>query len=226
MELNLLEKFVLLAHNPRKNGLLISDIQLKNGLIGAILMDLSMNGVLMVVRDRLFIHDTNKIHHLLASEVASDITKDPKEHTLDYWIRHLAGKADKYKWLVMDQLAEKELIKIEEKKFLGVFTYRTTRLLNASARTELVKSAKRQLFNPDKNVINEDTIMTGLIAASNLHVALAKNERESRNIQFRLKKELQYSPIGGSVYKSIRRLRSAIRVSVVTAPSTNVPVGN
>lgn len=217
MELSLLEKFVLLAQHPTKRRFLTSEIQLHNGLIGALLMDLSLHGNLMIIRDELVVKKGNGIEHPMAAEVAAEIVKSPKNRKLSYWINHLVKKAPHYKRFVINQLAEKGILQVENKRFLGIFRYQKSKLINSDVRKRLVASARHQILYPDRDNINEETVMTGLIAASKLHHAITRGTAEKLMIQSKLKDILKHSPLGGKIHQSINQVQSAMLFSIVSS---------
>jgi len=216
MQLGVLEKFLLIAHHPLKRRLLISEIQLNHGIIGAILLELSLQGKVSIVKDQLIIKDINDIQSPIIKEVANIINTSHKPRKIKYWVMKLARKSPKYKWYILNQLVKKQLIAIEEKRFLGLFPYKKSSVTDRDARSALLREIHHNIISP-KELSEEDAVMLGLVEACKIYKAFSSDRAEISNIKSNLKGILKDNPIASSIDQTVKQVQSAIIISVVTS---------
>jgi hypothetical protein len=58
MELNITEKFLLLGLHPEKGRFIISDVHLSYGLVGAILLEMSIDNRIAIENNRVILKET------------------------------------------------------------------------------------------------------------------------------------------------------------------------
>ena len=97
MNLSSVEKFLVLAHHPQKGKFMISDIHINYGIIGAILLDMSLEDKIKIENDRLVLKGSIELDDLIRSEIALQISQSTKPRKIRYWMSKLARKSRKYK---------------------------------------------------------------------------------------------------------------------------------
>ena len=95
MELNISEKFLLLAHHPKKKRFIVSDIRLKYGLIGAVLLDLSLEEHFEIKNKKVIVKSNSKHSDFVFHELLQAMKNSGKDRKLRYWVRNFSYKARK-----------------------------------------------------------------------------------------------------------------------------------
>jgi len=223
MELNTVEKFLLLAKHPEKFWFRISEIQFKFGLIGACFLELSLKNTIDVKNDRFII--INKLKSTNSEypgfERISDLIENStKERKPRYWIQKIARKSRIYKWEFLNGLEKKKLIRIEHKTFLWI-PYRRCYLIDSRTRNKLIEHL-REIVLYKKKKSEEDVAILGMVEACKMHKIIAKDRHERRIMRKELKTILKDSPISATVESTIRQVQTAITIAIAasTAAST------
>lgn len=216
LNLNTQERFLVLAQHPEKGRFVISDIQLNFGIIGAILLDLTVNDEIKIENDILTTTgksgSTNKNNH----EVLSIISSSTKQRKVKTWLSKLARKSRYFKWEIIKNLETMNIIKVEQKRFLGLIPYRRCYLTDKQFRGELLNNLRNQvLFKTD--FIPADLVLLGLVEACQMHKHLAKDRQELKTIKEKLKKIIKDNPIASGVSETIRQVQAAVITGVVAA---------
>lgn len=224
MKLDLLEKFILLAHHPEKRRFLISDLPINYGLIGAMLLDMSLEERIDIQNDDLILKDHRNISNPMIAEIATTIHQSKKKRKVKYWVMKFGQKASKYKRRILESLEKKNIIEIERKKFLGLIPYIKTNVSDRRLRDRLVQEVRENVLNR-RDIADEDTLMLGLVESCKMYRALSADKEEIKRMKANLKDILKDSPIADSIDKTVKQVQSAIIVSVI-ASSTAATAAN
>lgn len=216
MQLDVLEKFVLLAHHPAKRRYLISELYINYGIIGAMLLDLSLMKKLDLRDEMLIITDRNDIPNPMVAEIAKEIYQSGKQKKVKFWVMKYGRKAAKYRRNILESLASKNVMEIERKKFLGLFPYIKTRVSDRRTQENLAREIKSKVFN-HQDISDEDTVMLGLVEACKMYRALSNDRDEIKRMKAHLKNILKDSPIAESIDKTVKQVQSAIMISIITS---------
>ncbi|MGZ2369260.1 GOLPH3/VPS74 family protein [Ancylomarina sp. YFZ004] len=216
MNLSSVEKFFVLAHHPQKGKFMISDIHINYGLIGAILLDMSLEDRIKVEDDRLVLKGSIEFNDLIRSEIALQISQSEKPRKIRYWMSKLARKSRKYKWTVLNDLSDKRIVRIEEKRFLGLIPYKKTYLQDNVKRDSLIEELRRDVFTHRK-LNKENVVILSLIEACKMHKILASDKSELRVLRKELKDLLIDSPIADVLDKTIKQVQAAIMGAVIAS---------
>lgn len=215
MNLNTIEKYLLLAQHPTKGRFTYGQF-VNYGVIGASLLEMSLKDGVSVENELLILKDDIEFDNPVLLEISTLIKSSEKPRKIKHWIHKLARKAAKYKWSFLNELENKKLIRIEHKKFLGLFPYRRCYLIEDSIRESLTQDVKRKILNkPEMN--NEEILILGMIEACQMHKIITSDKQELKTIKKELKQLLKEIPIAGTVAKTIKEVQAAIIVAVVTS---------
>lgn len=216
MKLNTQESFMLMAQHPEKGRFVISDIQLQYGLIGAILLDLSINGSIRIENNVIIpvvkAEGTNKIN----DEVLQTIIDSPKHRKINAWISRLTRKSRSIKWETLGNLELRNFFRIEHHKFLGIIPYRKCYLINKYARQELLTQL-RNIILFQKEASSENLVLLGLIEACQMHKQLAGDKQELKVIKEKMKQIIKESPIAAGVSETIKQVQVAVTTAVISS---------
>lgn len=216
MKLNTIEKFLLLAKHPVKKRFIISEMHINYGIIGGILMEMSLENRIKLDNKSLLLENMEPSTNYLINDVSAIITKSTKTRKIRYWMTKLNRYSNKYKWLVLQELASKNLIGIEESKFLGFIPIKKSYLINATARIEIIEEL-RQIILFKKEISDENMGLLGLVEACKMHTIISREKEELKRIRKELKQMIKNSPIATTVDQTIREIQAAIIASVIAS---------
>lgn len=224
MELNTVEKFILLAKHPEKYWYKIPPIQFKFGMIGAALLELSLKNILEIKEGRFQINTNSEIKNsdYPGLERISELIKNSrKARKPRYWIQKIARKSRMYKWEIFLGLERKRLIRIEHKSFLWI-PFRRCYLIDSRTRNKLIDHL-REIVLYKKKKSEEDVAILGMVEACKMYKIIAKDRHERKLMRKELKAILKDSPISKTVESTIRQTQIAISMAI--AASTAAAAG-
>jgi golgi phosphoprotein 3 len=220
MKLNTAEKFLILAHHPEKGRFVINGLQLSYGIVGALLLEMSLEKIVSVQDNRLVYSSAGIEKDPVISELSATIRQSEKSRRKRFWISKFARKSRRYKWTILGQLTDKRLIRIENKKFLGLIPYKKSYIIDSSIRTELIRTARNNVLNR-KDLNEENVVVLGLIVACNMHRIISSDHQELKKIRKELKEIIKESPIAGVLAETIKQVRTAIIASVAASSAAS-----
>jgi golgi phosphoprotein 3 len=227
MLLNLTESFLLIAQHPSKSRLYINGVPLQHGIIGSLLLELSLEERLEIKDGKLMPGERKNQPDTLLAEIEDMIRSSTKPKKVKHWLTRLAGKSNRYKWFIFEKMEKKRLVRIEKRKFLGLIPYRITSLTGRKQRTSLIRDFKQALYK--KENLNEKAMMLlGLVHACSLHKAFTDDRKERRKLKKDLKKFMDENPLTDAIGKTIKEVQAAVMVSIMaaTAASTTATSGH
>jgi hypothetical protein len=215
MELNIAEKFLLLAHHPTKSRFLISGIMINYGLIGALLLELSTEGKISVRNKELVLktrHDSDPVF----SEIISTIGRASKPRKMKFWISRLSRKSNRFKKELMQNLERKRMIRINNKKFLGLFPYKLYYLTETKTRDKMISELKKVVFQP-KELTAEEGALLGLTVACKMYRVITTDPTELRTIKKKLRVLIKDMPLAEAVDETIKVVQAAIVAGIAAS---------
>ncbi len=223
MKLSIAEKFLLLAQHPEKGWYITGDTQVVYGLIGALLMEMSLANRFRMESKKLILNTEEKSENAIFADIEMRIAKK-KPRKVKTWVSYLANKSRKYRIAIQNEMMSKRLIRVEQKKFLGLIPYRRVYLVETKTRNTLIHDLKRAILS--KHNLDDETIsLLAIINASEMYKVFAKDRVERKHVKKELKKLVKENPIANSLSQSIMEVQAAIAISV-TAVSVATVSGN
>lgn len=216
MKLNTVEQFLLLAKRPVKAGFAISDVHLSYGMVGAILLEMSLLDMIEIKDDRLVLKNSISSGNPTIAEVESVINASTKTRKVKYWVSKLARRSRKSRWAALAELENKNLIRIENKTFLGIIPYSRSYLTNQEARNTLIRELNSSILS-GKELSNEAIVVLGLVEACKMHKIIANNRQELKYIRKELKGIIRQSPIANAVDKTIKEVQAAVTGTIIAS---------
>jgi len=216
MNLSIPEKFLLLAQHPDKGRLIISGLQLQYGIIGALLLQMSVEERISIENDLVILKSGKGKPVPLIAEIEMLIRNSKKQRKLRYWVTKLARKSNKYKKAILENLASARIIRIEPRKFLGLIPYKNVYLVNRRLRNDLVRQLKSSLIS--KHELNNDqVVLLGLVEATKMYKVFASDSGELKQIKKTLKELIRENQIAGTVDKTIKEVQAAIFTTIIVS---------
>jgi len=214
--LSIAEKFVIIAHHPEKGRFMISQMYIQYGIPGALLLELTLNDRIDLKDSRLLLKSARGADKGIMGDLASMISGTAVPKKTGYWIRKLARRYNKYLKEIIKDLEQKRLVRLEDRKFLGLIPYQKSYLIESYTRSNLIRQLKGSIM-VTRDLSVENMALAGLIEACRMHRLLTTDRDELRTIRTQLKKTVKESPVTDAVGKTIREVQAAIMASVTAA---------
>jgi hypothetical protein len=131
--LTLAEEYFLLSIDDDKGKVIaaVSD-GLNLGLAGALLADLALHGKIGLSDKRLSVLDAAPTGEALLDEALASMAAEKRQRKAGYWIERFGNK--KLARKVSERLAEKNVLRIEKKRYLWVIPFEVYPQVDASAK--------------------------------------------------------------------------------------------
>lgn len=214
--LNTSEKFFLLAHHPEKGRLVVSRQYFRYGLVGAILLDLCLDGRIGFDNGRITPRPGNTPADPVKYEVLKMITDSARPRRAGYWVRKLAFRYTRYMNQIVAELAGKRLARIEETKLLGIIPRSRSYLTESYTRDNLIRKLKNDIL-VYRGDAGESSALAGLVEACRMRRILSTDREELKMIRSQMKMILKESPVSDAVAQTIRQVQAAVITSVATS---------
>ena len=180
MELNLVDKFILLALDDDKGVFAQEPFALTYGLAGAILLELSFKEYISIVDKKVVVRSHKRIGDPFLDTFLGHLTKSKKNKSLSYWIQSFGNKERSIKKDILDKFIRKGLLVKREEKFLWVFNNDKFPTVNAKPENEL----RRRLFEileQDSKPEVDELMLISLIDTCKLNSFVYGKERAKKN---------------------------------------------
>jgi len=218
MDLNTVERFILIAHHPDKGRFKITPIHFKYGIAGAILVELSLRKNIEIQNGRIRVNDKSDpqdIDYPIFEQITQTIAKSGRTRKPKYWLQKFSFRSRKLKWEFLKGLEKKKLVRIEKLSFLWI-PYRKCYLVDARTRQSLIQNLKESiLYRKKKN--EEDIAIMGIIEACSMDRMLATDRSQRKLIRNELKKVLKESPF----FQIFKDIISQIRIALIAVASAS-----
>ena len=223
MEMNTVQKFVLLAQHPTKGRFITPNTNLHCAIIGAILLEFSFREILELKRGRLLLKKEGIYSDPMFAKVSELLNCVEKPRKIRYWINKLSGHSKDFKQMILEDFEKNNVIKFVDTKILGLFPYQKHFLVAHHIRNDLIQQLKINiLFH---HALNQENFgVLGLVRACNMHKIFSSNRNELKVIKKSLTELLEESPVASAVDNTIKEIQAAI-VGGVAASTVAVSAG-
>lgn len=207
--LSISEKLLILAHHTDRARFRISEIHVKYGLIGALLLEMAVEEKIAIENNKLILKDTGKQSDPILEELTVKLKSHGIPRNIRFWIKRLAQKSTRFKWELFYGLEQKKVVRLEHMKLLGVIPYKRSYLINKKLQYDLIKETRNSIMQ--QGALNaEQLVILGLVKACKLDKILCRERGERKIINQRLKAIMKSSPIAEGVDLTIRQVQAAI----------------
>ena len=210
------EKFVMIAHHPERGRFMVSQMYIQYGIAGAILLDMTLENNFDIKDGKLLLKTGRQADKTVSGLVASMISGSGKSRKPGYWVRRIAGRYNRYLRQILKEMEQKRLVRLEDRKFLGLIPYQKSFLIESYTRSNLIRQLKSSIL-VYKGASEENMALAGLVEACRMQRILSSDRGELRTIKTQLKKIVKESPVSDAVGKTIREVQTAIMASITGA---------
>ena len=195
---------------------MISQMYIQYGIPGALLLDLTLDDRIDLKDSRLLLKSARVADKGIMGDLATMISGTAVPKKTGYWIRKLARHYNKYLKQILKDLEHKRLVRLEDRKFLGLIPYQKSYLIESYTRSNLIRQLKGSIM-VTRDPAGDNMALAGLVEACRMHRLLTTDREELRTIKTQMKKTVKESPVTDAVGKTIREVQAAIMASVTAA---------
>jgi len=227
MELNLVDKFILLALDDDKGTFAREPFALTYGLAGVILLELSLREYIHVIDKKVVLRSHKRIGDPFLDTYLERLTKSKKNRSLSYWIQTFGNKERSIKKEILDKLIRKGILSKREEKFLWVFNNDKFPTVNSKPENALRKRLFEILEQYGTPEVDE-LMLISLIDTCKLNSFVYGKERAKEN-KDRIKsvlKEAERSSLINDTLKEVQKTILAMIVVLITTTTAATTSGS
>ncbi|MEE4215176.1 MAG: GPP34 family phosphoprotein [Bacteroidales bacterium] len=209
MENKVTEQFISLSLNPESGRYLVLGNYLTYGIIGALLMDLSLAGKIIIEGNKVMIARDNSMTGIPACDrMLKSISESGKERKIQVWVRRLGSRSAWYRKEMQKYFVKSGILKEEKKRFLFI-PYRLHYVATPGVRKNLILRYK-DIILYKKQPEEHEIMLMGLMYACRMHRILTKGGPERRKIRKRLVEIVKDNEFASGINKAIIEMQAAI----------------
>lgn len=215
MDHSVAEQFVILALDPEKGRVTLSNIHFRYSLTGALLMDYLEQGEITTEKKRI-VPFFRKNGELLHDLFADKIMRSSKNRKISFWISRMALKSRYIFREMIKSLTKEKIIRTEQRKLLNIFPYYRYWFIDISIRTNLIELL-REILLYGKKPGKKEIMLLGLVEASRAYSVLTHERGESKLLRKKNSALLKGDVLSSEINQAIREIQTAIVASIVAA---------
>lgn len=213
MELNLVDKFILLALNDDKGTFASEPFAMTYGLAGAILLELSLRECITITNKKVHLKNKQRIGDGLLDKYFELIFKSKKDRTVMHWIQSFGNKERKIKKEILDKLIQKGILTKREEKFLWVFNNDKFPTVNSKPENTLRKRLY-DIIEFDKSPQVDELMLICLIDTCKLNRTVYGKER-AKNCKDRIRTIIADAKKSKDISATIKEVHDIILAMIV-----------
>ena len=216
MEKKVSEYFLSLALNPVTGYFRVTGNYLSYGILGALLMDLALNGNIELDGKILKVRQGSGITGLEVYDRAIEAFKaSSKDRSIRYWLRKLSYRSVWYRKELVKLHTKNGILREERKRFLGIPYHLRYPADRVKAKKLAIRFKEIVIYNrqPDE----AELMFIGLLYACKMHRVIADVSAERKKMRKALVKYIRDNPVASGVNKSIMEMQAAITASIAAA---------
>jgi len=215
MELSILLQYVILAINPDKGRVSVDGTRFRYTLSGALLMDYLEKGEI-AMESKLLIPSIRKNGDPVHDLYADLIMKSSKKRKISAWTRRLADKSRHIFRESISSLEKERILRVERKKFLNLIPISRYWFIDTRFRINIIEELRGVLLY-NRKATNKQSMLLGLIKASEAHKLLSKEKDEVKLIRKKNSEFLKGNVFSSEINQVIKETQAAITASVIAA---------
>lgn len=217
MELNLIEKFILLSLDSKKGKFIIDAMSLNYGIAGAILLELSEEKKISIINKRLVVSNFKLSGDRTIDASIKLINNSKKKRKIKNWVYKIGNKASGFKKIILDDLNNKKVIKIISKKyFFRLITIYRYPVISNTYVEELKKEIKDIVLANKKSDLN-GLLLLSLMNSCKLTRVLFMDKKEHKAAKKRIKELTKDVEISNEVSQTLKEVQTAVLIATSSA---------
>jgi hypothetical protein len=220
MEHRVTEEFISLSLNPESGRYMILGNYLTYGIVGALLMDLSLAGKISIEGNKIMISRDNPMTGIPAFDrLMKSISVSGKDRTIKTWVRRLGNRSAWYRKEMRKYFVKNGFLKEEKKRFLFI-PYRLHYVAKPGFRKSLILRYK-DIILYKKQPEDHEVMLMGLMYACRMHRVLSKVGPERRKIRKRLVEIVKDNEFASGINKVIVEMQAAITAAIAATAAVS-----
>ncbi|MFP4024988.1 MAG: GOLPH3/VPS74 family protein [Thiohalospira sp.] len=217
MQLNLIEKFLIIALDAKKGKFIIDSLSLNYGLAGAILLELSEMNKIDINNKRLELIDDKFTDDDVINDSIKVIKKTKRKRTAKYWVNKIGNSASRYKKQILRDLSNKNILVINKKSyFFGLFNFYSYPLSDRKYKDDIANHLLGIAIDK-KDADLESLLLLSLLNSCKLSRTLFSNKKEFLAANKRIKELSKDVEISDAVRKTLNEIQRAVLVATTSA---------
>ena len=224
IELNLLEKYLLIALDDEKGKFVNDSVYLHYGFAGAILLEMAIRDKIEINGEVIKLKEKSTEKEVALNKAIELFNQERAMNSKDY-ISKLAKKASELKNDTLQRLINKGILEKKEDKILWIFPNDKYPTQNNSPENKL-RNRLNEVVLQSKKPEAEDIMLLSLINISGLTKEAFRDASEDRKaIKNKIEAMTSDIKLSQVINSSIREIQAAIMIAIATAVviTTTVP---
>ncbi len=214
------EDFICLALNPESGRYMVLGNYLTYGVVGAVLMDLSLSGKIVLEGHNIIPGRDVSLTGIPAYDrMMNNIIGSGKVRTLTKWIRKQGNKSAWYRKELQKYFVRQGILKVERKRFLGI-SYSLHYPARPGLRKNLINRYK-EIIMYNRSPEEHEIMVLGLIFACKMHRLLSVGGPERRDMRKKLVEIIRDNKYASDINKAILETQSAITASIAASAAAS-----
>ncbi|MDT8400386.1 MAG: GPP34 family phosphoprotein [Bacteroidales bacterium] len=214
------EHFIILSLNPGTGRYKVLGNYLTYGIVGAMLMDLSLEERISIAEHKLLAgKDMSPTGNSASERMLKTISQSGRQRNIKTWVRRLGNKSAWYRKEMQKYFVKEGILKVENKRFIGI-PYKLHYVAKPGFRKNLIIRYKDIILF--KKIPDESELMVlGLMFACKMHKVLSNVGPERRKIRIRLLELTKDNPFASDINKAIIEIQAAITASIAATAAVS-----
>jgi len=215
IELNLLEKYLLIALDDEKGKFVNDSVHLHYGFAGAMLLELAIRDKIEVNGEQIRLkEDTTEKE--VALNKALEVLDVDDDMSAKECVRRLAKKASDFKNDTLDRLIFKGVLEKKEDKILWIIPNNKYPTQNVIPENK-VRQRLNDIVLHGKTPEADDVMLLSLINVANLTKEAFRDTKDTKAIKKRIEELTSDMKLSQVINSSIREIQAAIMIAITTA---------
>jgi hypothetical protein len=214
MDHKIASQFFILALNPGTGRFARNNILISHSLAGAFLMDYLRSGEISVNQKRLvpsFFLSDDPVHDMIAGK----INASSKPRKITHWVSVLANKSGFITRNLAQSLERERILRIEQKKFLGLIPYRRYWLYDTGKRSSMIDHLRGILLH-GRQPSKEDLMLLALVESAKRYRQMSAERGDAKKMAKKNKELLKNNFVGAEISEAILEVQAAVTAAIVT----------
>ncbi len=217
MELNNIEKLVLLSLDDNDGKFISSGLEFNTSFIGAIIAELIFKGKLRISDKKVKVSNTIHLDDKVLDYVLDKIRKSKREHDLITWISELSMSVDKSIKITIKKLIDNKILEEKDSKILWIFNTTNYPAIN-SEDEDHVRASLKSIINKKTKASDNDKLLLSLIKSSEL-IAEVFGKENKKDVSKKINEIIKTNDFVNFMDKSIQEaynIQLALLITIVT----------
>lgn len=220
IDLNLVDKLLLLALDDEKGTFVSGPFALTYGLAGAILLELSLKDCIKIIDKKVVVNKLKRIDDTFLDSNLELLKISKKERSLKFWIQKFGNKERSIKKEILDKLILKGILAKREQKFLWVFNNDKFPTVNSKPEN-ILRKRLYEIIEFSKKPTLDELMLISLIDTCDLNRIVYGKDRAKR-CKNNIKTIIVDAKNSNAISATIKEVHEVILAMIVVIISSSI----